>query len=353
MAIIFRQLFDATSSTYTYIVADETTGEAAVIDSVFEQHLRDAALIRELGLKPLFALDTHVHADHVTGAWLLKEAFGTQIMLSESSGASGADRYLKGGETLAFGAHTLSVRSTPGHTNGCMTFVLDGGVMAFTGDALLIRSAGRTDFQQGDAAKLYASVRKEILSLPPQCLLYPAHDYSGRMVTTVAEEKKFNPRLGGDASEQDFVGFMSNLALPHPKQIDVAVPANLKCGKPEDGAPRPTTPTWAPLTRSYAGVLEVDPAWVSEHRADVMLLDVREAAEFSSRELGHATGATLIPLGTLRERLSELPKDKPVVVLCRSGRRSAQACAILDKAGFPQVANIPGGMIRWRSLGLP
>jgi sulfur dioxygenase len=348
--MLFRQLFDAASSTYTYLLADETTRRALLIDTVFEQCERDRALLHELGLTLTHTLETHVHADHVTAAWRFRQTLGSRIVLSRRSGAVGADVYVDDGDVIDAGSATLVVRATPGHTNGCLTYVTKDLSMAFTGDALLIRSAGRTDFQQGDAHALYRSITEKIFTLPDDCLLYPAHDYAGRTVTTVGEERRWNPRIGGEASESDFTGYMQNLGLPHPKQIDVAVPANLQCGRPEDGRTA-DKPTWGPIVRTFAGVLEVDPVWVAEHRSAVTVLDVREAAELGG-DLGRVDGSVHIPLGELRARVGEVPRDKPVVCVCRSGRRSAQACAILEQAGVSDVANSPGGMIRWRALGL-
>ncbi|XP_030043030.1 persulfide dioxygenase ETHE1, mitochondrial [Microcaecilia unicolor] len=226
--LIFRQLFELKSSTYTYILADAESKEAVIIDPVLETVERDARLIRELGLTLLYAANTHVHADHVTGSGRLKEKIpGCRSVLSLESGGK-ADVYIKAGDTIKFGGLTLEVRSTPGHTNGCVTYILGDHSMAFTGDALLIRGCGRTDFQQGNPETLYKSVHEEILSLPDECQLYPAHDYTGQTVTTVAEEKQFNPRLTKPLSE--FCKIMKNLNLPYPKQIDFAVPANLLCG---------------------------------------------------------------------------------------------------------------------------
>src|SRR5205809_868323 len=213
--LIFRQLFDPQSSTYSYLLGDSRAREAVLIDPVFEQARRDAALVSELGLTLLATLETHIHADHITGAWLLKRQFGSAIGLSAASGAEGADRYLAHGDRVQFGSRYLETRATPGHTHGCVTYVLDDESMAFTGDCLLIRGSGRTDFQQGDPRAMYRSVRSQILTLPPQCLLYPAHDYRGLTVTSVAEERSYNPRLGGEIGEGDFVGYMSNLGLPH------------------------------------------------------------------------------------------------------------------------------------------
>ncbi len=344
--MIFRQLFDPQSSTYTYLLADAASREAVLIDPVFEQARRDAALIDELGLKLAWTLETHVHADHVTGAWLLREKLGSRIGISKASGAAGADRFLQDGDRVEFGRQHLLARSTPGHTSGCITYVLDDRSMAFTGDALFIRGCGRTDFQGGDARTLYRSVREQIFSLPERCLVYPGHDYRGLTVTSVGEEKLYNPRLAESIGEGDFVGYMTNLGLPHPKQMDAAVPANLKCGKPAQMTS--LDPDWAPLTYTFAGIWEVQPHWLEEHLREVQIVDVREPDEFNG-PLGHVPGATLIPLGKLTEKTSELKKGEPIVTVCRSGARSAQATVLLGKAGFEKVANLSGGMLRWRA----
>lgn len=349
---IFRQLFDPTSSTYTYLLADPETREAVLIDSVFEQARRDDALLRELGLTLLATLETHVHADHVTAAWLHQRSHGSAILLSKASGATGAGRYLTHGDRVAFGKRWLEVRATPGHTHGCVTFVLDDRSMAFTGDCLLIRGSGRTDFQQGSAHDMFRSVHEQILSLPDTCLLYPAHDYRGLTVTSVGEERRFNPRLGGNIGEQDFVGYMKNLGLPHPKLMDVAVPANLACGRPAHGQEPPSAPSWAPLTFTFAGIWEIAPAALEEHASEAQIVDVREPAEFTG-SLGHVASARLVPLGDLAARAAELSRDRPIVTVCRSGARSAQAAVLLGKAGFSNVANLAGGMLRWRAEGHP
>jgi glyoxylase-like metal-dependent hydrolase (beta-lactamase superfamily II)/rhodanese-related sulfurtransferase len=350
--LIFRQLFDPQSSTYTYLLGDDKAAEAVLIDPVFEQARRDAALLSELGLRLVCTLETHVHADHVTGAWLLKQRFGSRIALAKASGAVGADRYLVHGDSITFGARNLQVRATPGHTDGCLTYVLDDEGMAFTGDCLLIRGSGRTDFQQGDPHVMYRSVHAQIFRLPAQCLLYPGHDYRGLTVTSVAEERRFNPRLGGDIGEDDFAGYMNNLHLPHPKQIEVAVPANLRCGRPQNEAAAMSEPIWAPLTYTFAGIWELAPQALEEVASRVQILDVREPDEFDGA-LGHIGEAKLIPLGELSRRAGELSRDRPVVAVCRSGGRSAQAVVLLQKAGFTQVANLAGGMLRWRANGYP
>jgi sulfur dioxygenase len=346
--LVFRQMFDPASSTYTYLLAEG--GYAVLIDPVFEQVRRDGALIEEMGLTLVATLDTHVHADHVTGAWLLKQRLGSDILVSKASGAGGADRTLADGDRVSFGPRSLGVRATPGHTKGCVTYVLDGEAMAFTGDSLLIRGCGRTDFQDGDPGQLYRSVRERIFSLPDACPLYPAHDYRGLTATSVAEERAFNPRLGDGLSEGDFSLTMRNLRLAHPKQIDVAVPANMKCGFVEGHAVM-ADPDWAPLTATFSGIFEVDPQWVAQNAGRVQLLDVREPDEFVG-PLGHIEGAVLIPLGTLPEHVGALSKDAPIVAICRSGVRSVQAINFLKQAGFARLANLPGGMMRWHQEGL-
>lgn len=348
---IFRQLFDAASSTYTYVLGDRHSGEAVIIDTVFEQHPRDRALIEELGLKLVAALDTHCHADHVTGAWLMREATGCRIGISGRYGdaVQGADLRLEDGDRVEFGKRHLEARATPGHTDGCMTLVTDDLTMAFTGDTLLIRGAGRCDFQQGDAHALFRSITQQIFCLPDACLIFPGHDYNGRTMSTVAEERAHNPRIGGHADERDFVGYMENMHLPHPKLIAIAVPANLRSGKPENGRmPRPAD--WGPVRQTYAGLLEIDPEWVAEHLDEVLVLDVRQRDEVK-KQGGHIAGAQCIPLGELGERLAEVPADRPVIPVCHAGMRSAQATVILKQAGYPRVANLRGGMLLWEQLG--
>ncbi len=348
--MIFRQLFDPQSSTYSYLLGDERALAAVLIDPVFEQARRDAALIGELGLELCTTLETHVHADHVTGAWLLKQRLGSRIAIAAASGAQGADVALAHGARVAFGSRYLEARETPGHTRGCLTYVLDAESIAFPGDCLLIRGCGRTDFQEGSARDLYRSVHSQIFTLPPACLLYPGHDYRGLSVTSVDEERRFNPRLGSGIGEADFAGYMNNLGLPHPKQIDVAVPANLQCGRPGDAKAMADDPAWAPLTFTFAGIWEIHPHALEEVCAAVQIVDVREASEYGG-PLGHIQGARHIPLGELAARSGELARERPVVAVCRSGARSAQACVILQRMGFCDAANLAGGMLRWRAEG--
>ena len=349
--LIFRQLFDQGSGTYTYLLADSESRDGIIIDTVYEQHERDLSLIRELDLKLLACIDTHCHADHVTGAWLLKKATGCAILSSRDSGIEGLDRALGEGDRVEFGGLQLRVLETPGHTDGCISLVDSGQRFVFTGDCLMIRGCGRTDFQQGSARKMYNSIHDKLFRLPGDCVVYPAHDYSGRTTSTIAEEKKLNPRIGGEANETDFVGYMENMKLPHPKKLDVAVPANLKAGRPANDK-MPLTPDWAPVIHTYAGIEEISPQWVATHADSVHILDVRTRHE-TEEESARIRGAQLIPIDELRDRLQEVPRDRPVMTVCRSGRRSALAYDILSKAGWDKVANMQGGLLRWYAEGLP
>jgi sulfur dioxygenase len=227
--MIFRQLFDQDTWTYTYLIADEVTREAALIDSVAERADRDAKLLNDLNLNLKYLMETHVHADHITGVASMKSYFPeAQSVVSEAGGAPCADILTRAGEVYTLGSIEIQVLSTPGHTDGCVTYLSQDKV--FTGDALFIRGTGRTDFQQGDAGKLYDSIQTQLFTLPDQTLVYPGHDYSGQTVSTIAEEKRLNPRLAGK-SRAEFITLMASLNLPHPKKIAESVPANLRCGE--------------------------------------------------------------------------------------------------------------------------
>lgn len=345
MKALFRQLYDNVSSTYTYILADIKSRDAVIIDPVFELHHRDLALLRELGLKLKYALDTHCHADHATGAWLMKKATNCQIVLSKRYEAENVDVPVDDGDEIHFGKQVLRVLATPGHTDGCLTYVLVDQSMAFTGDCLMIRSAGRTDFQQGNPSRMYESIRQKLFKLPGSCLVYPAHDYDGRCVSTIEEEKTYNARIGGNANERDFVGYMKNLNLPHPKKIDIAVPANMRCGRPvDDHYPKPAE--WGPVEQNYEGVLQISPDWVADHLSEITIIDVRDQEEYAL-DKAIIKDAINIPLDDLMGRVKEIPANKPIVTLCRSGKRSAQATVLLKKSGIRDVANLKGGMIAW------
>jgi glyoxylase-like metal-dependent hydrolase (beta-lactamase superfamily II) len=229
--MLFRQLFDAESSTFTYLLADEVSREAILIDPVRETAQRDLEQLSSLGLTLTTTLETHVHADHITGAWALHQRTGSKCGVAGAAHLPCADLQLAPGDIVRCGSFSLEVRATPGHTDSCLSFVLDDHSMAFTGDALLIRGCGRTDFQAGDPRRLYRSVREQIFTLPSSTKLFPAHDYQGRSVTTVQEERSFNPRLHDAISEDDFAAIMAGLKLALPKKMAIAVPANMTCGR--------------------------------------------------------------------------------------------------------------------------
>ena len=231
--MIFRQLFEPVSSTYTYLVGCEQTGEAMLIDPVLETVERDLGVIRDLGLRLECTLETHIHADHVTGAGRLRSLAGSKAGFPEASGAELVDFTIAEGTPVGIGELQLRPLYTPGHTDDHHVYLLDGDGAArlFTGDALLIEGCGRTDVQNGDAATLYRSVHEKIFALGDETLVYPAHDYNQRQVSSVGQEKARNPRLGSGKSVDEFVAIMAALNLPRPKKIDIAVPANRECGE--------------------------------------------------------------------------------------------------------------------------
>ena len=231
--MIFRQLFEPVSSTYTYLVGCEQTGQAALIDPVLESVERDLHLVRELGLTLACTMETHIHADHVTGAGRLRAFSGSKAGFPAASGADFVDFTITEGSPVSVGQLQLRPIYTPGHTDDHHAYVVEseGASRVFTGDALLIEGCGRTDFQNGDAATLYRSVHNKIFALGDETLVYPAHDYNQRFVSSIAQERARNPRLGGGKSVEEFVAIMGALNLPRPKKMDVAVPANRQCGE--------------------------------------------------------------------------------------------------------------------------
>ena len=231
----FKQLpIDEDSSTYTYLLWDDDTKEAILVDPVDLLADRDIEAAKELGLNLTKGVNTHAHADHITGTGLLKKKIpGFQSVISESSGAV-ADIKIKHGDKITFGNHWIEARATPGHTVGCMSYVADDKSFVLTGDTMLIMGCGRTDFQGGSAADLYDSVHEQLFSLPDTTIVYPAHDYKGRTQSSIADEKEKNPRLGGGKTKEEFVSIMDNLNLAYPKHIDRAVPANMRCGVIEE-----------------------------------------------------------------------------------------------------------------------
>ncbi len=229
---IFYQLFEAESSTYTYIVGDTDSREVVIIDPVLETVERDLLFILQAGLKLKYILETHLHADHITGAGNIRKQTGVQTAMSARAGVDCADIFLKDGAEIFLGKQKIKVLETPGHTDSCVSYLFRD--MIFSGDALLIRGCGRTDFQQGSSRKLFASVHEKIFTLPPETIVYPAHDYRGQTASTVELEIKFNPRLGMGRTEAEFIQIMSDLKLALPKKIHEALPANMACGRSKE-----------------------------------------------------------------------------------------------------------------------
>ncbi|GAB4331439.1 MAG: MBL fold metallo-hydrolase [Leptolyngbyaceae cyanobacterium] len=227
--MLFRQLFDPTTSTYTYLIADPETQEAILVDPVLEQVDRDRALLTELGLTLKYCLETHIHADHITGTGQLREATGCEGIVPEHAQATCANRFIKDGEVLRVGDVTVEAIATPGHTDSHMAYLVNGTHL-LTGDALFIRGCGRTDFQSGDAGTLYDSVTQRLFTLPDTTLVYPGHDYRGHTVSTIGEEKRWNPRFVG-RDRKNFIQLMDALNLPNPQKMMEAVPANERCGR--------------------------------------------------------------------------------------------------------------------------
>lgn len=229
--MIFRQIFEPDTATFTYLLGCAKTRRAVLIDPVAEDTDRYVALLRDLGLTLFLTFETHVHADHITGAGQLRERLGSKSVVHRDAGALCADLLVTDGVPLQVGDLEFVVRHTPGHTSGCVSYVMADRV--FTGDTLFIGGCGRTDFQQGDAGKLYDSVHQKLFVLPPDTLVYPGHDYAGNTVSTIRQEVTRNPRLGGGKTRDEFIAIMAALELPYPRYIETALPANQACGRPQ------------------------------------------------------------------------------------------------------------------------
>ena len=334
--MIFRQLFEPVSSTYTYLIASRHGGEALLIDPVFEKTDRYLRLLEELDLKLVKVIDTHVHADHVTAMGALRDHTNCVTVMGEQSPVDVVSMRVTDGERVTIEGINMTALYTPGHTDDSYCFQMDDRI--FTGDTLLIRGTGRTDFQNGDAGAQYDSLFGRLLSLPEQTLVYPAHDYKGDMVSTIAEEKAHNPRLQV-SSKQDYIELMNNLNLPNPKMMDVAVPENIKMG--------------IDLERQReVNCVDVDKL-ATMPSTDYVLVDLREEGE--RHRHGVIQNALHAPYSQLDRHLSGLSifAQKPVIFYCAAGERSAMAVRIAADSGVENIAHLPGGFAAWKREGLP
>ncbi len=340
--MIFRQLFDGVSSTHTYLIASRPGGEALVIDPVLEKVDRYLQLVRELDLKLVKAIDTHLHADHVTGLGALRDRTRCVTVMGEQSRADVVSMRVADGDRIQIEGLSLDALYTPGHTDDSYSFVM--GDRVFTGDTLLIRGTGRTDFQTGSARAQYDSIFGKLLKLPEDTLVYPAHDYKGDTVSTIGEEKRFNPRLQVK-SVDEYIDLMNNLKLPNPKMMDVAVPANMHVGFHQDEIARKG---WS-VTASEAMALR--------GRPDVAIVDLREQSERDKH--GSIPGALHAPYPDLRENLGaggllrELAAKtgKRILFYCAFGERSAMAVQAAQDAGLKTACHIEGGIDAWKKAG--
>ncbi|MBL8523686.1 MAG: MBL fold metallo-hydrolase [Betaproteobacteria bacterium] len=324
------QLFDAPSSTYTYILADETTREAAIIDPVLGRADRDLAELARHGLSLRWILDTHVHADHETGANALKTATGAGTAVGALCGSVGHDCALEDGELLPLGGDAIRVIATPGHTPGSMSFLWRGQV--FTGDALLIEGCGRTDFQNGSSDQLYRSITERLFTLPEHTVVWPGHDYRFRASSTIGHEKRHNPRLANKSREQ-FCDLMAALKLAPPAQIEQAVPANRHGGALQSGEAVPAMLMAREVEREFDAARDA-------------LVDLRDEADFAADSLPSAIRVD----GSDIERLAGIARThRKLFLICRSGRRSLVATDALAKAGIGNVWNVTGGMLALRA----
>ena len=342
--MIFRQLFDSVSGTYTYLLASRRGGEALIIDPVIEKVDRYLQLIGELDLRLVKAVDTHLHADHVTGLGALRDRTHCITVMGEQSKADVVSMRLSEGEKLTVEGVSLDVVYTPGHTDDSYSYLM--GDRVFTGDTLLIRGTGRTDFQNGDPRAQYDSIFNKLLKLPEDTLVYPAHDYKGEQVSTIGEERAFNPRLQVK-SVDEYVALMNNLKLPNPKMMDVAIPANMKVGYlQEEIASR----GWAFSAERAMGLIG---------KPDVALIDLRERTERERH--GVIPGSLHVPYPTLQENISaggmlhELARStsKRILFYCAFGERSAMAVQAAQDAGLASACHIQGGIDAWKKASGP
>ncbi|MEI8274632.1 MAG: MBL fold metallo-hydrolase [Hyphomicrobiales bacterium] len=340
--MIFRQLFDSVSGTYSYLLASRAGGEALIIDPVLEKVDRYLQLIAELDLRLVKAVDTHLHADHITGLGALRDRTHCITVMGENTKADVVSMRLAEGDKLSIEGISMDVLYTPGHTDDSYSFLM--GDRVFTGDTLLIRGTGRTDFQNGDARAQYESLFGKLLRLPDETFVFPAHDYKGDTVSTIGEEKRYNPRLQVKSAD-DYVALMASLHLPNPKMMDVAVPSNMKVGLAQQDIARRGWALTAPQSIALTG------------RPDVAFIDLREPSECAKH--GSIPGALHAPYGELQNNiragglLHELARqnDRRIVFYCAFGERSAMAVQAAQDAGLTAAVHIEGGIDAWKKAG--
>ncbi len=337
--MLFRQFFDKVSSTYTYLLASRRGGEALLIDPVFGQTARYLKILEELDLRLVKVVDTHIHADHVSAMGALRDATRCVTVMGEQSPADIVSLRVRDNDPLTVEGVTLTALHTPGHTSESYSFLMDDRV--FTGDTLLIRGTGRTDFQNGDPYEQYHSLFDRLLKLPDQTLVYPAHDYKGDTVSTIQEEKMYNPRLQVRSADE-YAAIMNNLKLANPTMMDVAVPENLRLGLRLDAQRRVPAVEVADLLAAWPGV-------------DGQLVDLREEGE--RRRYGSIPGALHAPYGRFDQYcgiggpLAGIARDRRLLLFCAVGERSTLAVEIATEMGLRNVAHIPGGFKAWQDAG--
>jgi glyoxylase-like metal-dependent hydrolase (beta-lactamase superfamily II)/rhodanese-related sulfurtransferase len=338
--MIFRQLFDSVSGTYTYLLASRPGGEALIIDPVIEKVERYLQLVRELDLKLVKAVDTHMHADHITGLGALRDRTHCITVMGEQTRADVISMRVSEGDKVTIEGIALEVLYTPGHTDDSYSFRMADRV--FTGDTLLIRGTGRTDFQNGDPRAQFDSIFHKLLRLPEDTLVFPAHDYKGDTVSTIGEEKHFNPRLQVKSIDE-YVELMNNLKLPNPKMMDVAIPSNMRVGMHQDEIAK----------RGWA--LSATDAIKLVGRPDVALIDLRETSERTKH--GVIPGSLHVPYPTLQENLGPGGRlraiDKRMVFYCAFGERSAMAVQAAQDTGILSAVHIQGGLEAWKKAEGP
>jgi glyoxylase-like metal-dependent hydrolase (beta-lactamase superfamily II)/rhodanese-related sulfurtransferase len=342
--MIFRQLFDSVSGTYTYLLASRRGGEALIIDPVLEKVDRYLQLIHELDLKLVKAVDTHLHADHVTGLGALRDRTHCITVMGEQTKADVVSMRLSEGDKLTVEGVSLDVLYTPGHTDDSYSYLMADRV--FTGDTLLIRGTGRTDFQNGDPRAQYDSIFNKLLKLPESTLVFPAHDYKGETVSTIGEERAFNPRLQVK-SVDEYATLMNNLKLPNPKMMDVAVPANMRVGLAQDEIAR----------RGWA--VNAKDALALVGKPDVIFVDLREATERERR--GVIPGSVHAPYPDLRANIAPggmlhalaASTGRRLLFYCAFGERSAMAVQAAQDARLASASHLHGGVDAWKRAGGP